>query len=119
MGKPIPYFISNKDIGITESIENDVKLITDHILNVLSSGNKEECEYILNFIDCTFEGRKLRKAIYWQSVERTGKGTLLNFINIILGKRMYKTSSTEDILKYTKPFEGCALLNFDELPIKN
>ena len=31
---------------------------------------------------------------------------------------MYKTSSTEDILKYTKPFEGCALLNFDELPIE-
>ena len=118
MGKPLPYFISNKDIEITKSIENDVKLITDHVLNILASGNKEQCEYILNFIACTFGGRKLRKAIYWQSVERTGKGTLLNFINIILGKRMYKTSSTEDILKYTKPFEGCSLLNFDELPIE-
>ena len=31
---------------------------------------------------------------------------------------MYKTSSTEDILKYTKPFEGYSLLNFDELPVE-
>ena len=61
MDKPIPYFISNKDIEITKSIENNVKLITDHVLNVLSSGNKEQCEYILNFIACTFGGRKLRK----------------------------------------------------------
>ena len=73
MGKPIPYFISNKDIEITESIENDVKLITDHILNVLCSGSKEQSEYILNFIACTFGGRKLRKAIYWQSVEKQEK----------------------------------------------
>ena len=118
MGKPLPFFISNKDIDITESIENDVKLVLDHILYVLCSGDKDQSEYLLNFFACTFGGRKLRKSIYWQSKERTGKGTILNFLNVILGKRMYKTSSTEDILKYTKPFEGCSLLNFDELPVE-
>eukprot|EP01041_Mallomonas_annulata_P003282 gene3282-6498_t len=29
---------------------------------------------------------------------------------------MLKTNSTEAILKFTKPFEGCSLINFDELP---
>ena len=29
---------------------------------------------------------------------------------------MYKTNSVESILKYTKNFEGCCLINFDELP---
>ena len=32
MGKPLPFFISNKDIDITESIENDVKLVLDHTI---------------------------------------------------------------------------------------
>ena len=34
----------------------------------------------------------------------------------ILGDRMLKTNSTEAILKFTKPFEGCSSINFDELP---
>ena len=112
-GKPLPYFISNKDIEITESIENDLKLILDHILYVFCSGDKDQSEYLLNYFAWTIGGRKLRKAIYWQSKERTGKGTMLNFLHLILGKRMYKTSSVEDILKYSKPFEGRALLNFE------
>jgi hypothetical protein len=62
-------------------------------------------------------GRKVKKALYLQSKERTGKGVILNdVLKAILGDRMYKTNSVESILKYTKPFEGCCLLNFDELP---
>ena len=75
-------------------------------------------EYILNWFACTIGGRKLRKMIYSQtSQERCGRGTILNFINAILGKAMLKTSSVETIIKYTKEFEGCLMINLDELPV--
>ena len=62
-------------------------------------------------------GRKVRKALIFQSAERTGKGQILNgLLNSILGQRMFKCNSIENIVKYSKPFEGCCLLNFDELP---
>ena len=74
-------------------------------------------EYVLNFICCSFCGRKLKKALYLQSKEQTGKGIFMNeILKSILGDRMLKTNSTEAILKFTKPFEGCSLINFDELP---
>lgn len=34
----------------------------------------------------------------------------------ILGDRMCKTNSIESVLKYSKPFEGCCLINLDEMP---
>ena len=114
MIKQLPHNINNNNIEITKDIKKDLKLVYDHILNVLCSGDKKQFEYILNFTACSFGGRKLRKAIYWQSAERTGKGIYLNFLNSILGDRMHKTSSVESILKYTKPFEGCCLINCDE-----
>jgi hypothetical protein len=100
----------------SESIDKSIKLLEDHILSVWCSDNKDMFEYVMNFIACTFGGRKLRKCLYLQSNERSGKGLPLNFFNKILGDRMFKTNSVESISKYTKPFEGCLLLNFDELP---
>ena len=35
----------------------------------------------------------------------------------ILGNAMFKTSSTEIKTQWTKPFEGCLFVNFDELPV--
>ena len=100
-------------IKVSECLDS----IYDHILNVLCSGNKEMYEWVLNFLACTFANRKLRKALYFQSDERTGKGVVIKLILLgILGKRMYTTNSTEEILKYTKAFEGRSLLNLDELP---
>ena len=118
MVKPIgikpPVFEKNQ----TESGEyiKELALIDSHILKVLCSNNKSVHEYFLNWMACSFAGRKLRKAIYLQSEERTGKGIFLNFIHKILGERMYKTSSVETITKYTKQLEGRTLINFDELP---
>ena len=31
---------------------------------------------------------------------------------------VYETSSVETLTTYTKPMEGCALVNFDELPVE-
>ena len=64
----------------------------------------------------TFAGVKVLSCIYIQSLERTGKGVYLNFLNDILGDRMLKSSNVETITPYTKPLEGKCLINFDELP---
>jgi len=118
MAKPL-----NEDVikGIAFDVTSDIRIKTDliyyHFKHVLCSDNIESCEYVLNFVACTLNGRKLRKALYIQSKERTGKGIVLNnILKAILGDRMHKTNSVESILKYSKPFEGCCLINFDELP---
>jgi hypothetical protein len=87
------------------------------MLNVINSGNKEASEYFLNWIACTMNGRKLRKAVHMVSSEGTGKGLIVGgLFKNIMGNALFKTSSTESIVKYTKNFEGCAMVNFDELP---
>ena len=116
MGKPM-NIDTTKKIEMTSEIRKSIDLIYQHIKEVLCSNNEELSEYTLNFIACTFGGRKVRKCLYFQSNERTGKGIIMNdLLKAILGDRMYKTNSIESICKYTKPFEGCSLLNFDELP---
>ena len=109
--------ITGKPFEKTQDIINNTQLIYNHLENSLCSKNKDCYNYVLNFIACTFGGRKLRKCLYLQSKERSGKGIILNdVLKPILGSRMYKTNSVESILKYTKNFEGCTLINFDELP---
>lgn len=47
------------------------------------------------------------------------RGAILNFLKNIFNGRFYKTSSIEELTKYNKIFEGCSLINFDELPTEN
>lgn len=116
MAKPMNYNLTTKPTRTTET-DAGLKLVYDHINEVLCNKNKVLFEYVLNFISATFGGRKLRKAIIMQSAERTGKGQIINgLLHSILGQRMFKCNSTEQIMKYSKPFEGCCLLNFDEFP---
>jgi hypothetical protein len=116
MAKPLGINIFNNSNRTPKSIDN-LNYVYNHIKNILCSKNEELYQYFLNFIACTFGGRKLRKALYIQTVERTGKGIIFNgLIGSILGKRMCKTNSVEAVLKYTKPFEGCCLVQPDELP---
>jgi len=49
--------------------------------------------------------------------EQAGKGTVFNFMLDLLGKRMHKTSSCEEVVTYTKNMEGCTLINLDEVPV--
>jgi hypothetical protein len=101
----------------TIKIEEGLKCVYNHIFEVLCSKNELLYEYVLNFFCASIGGRKVRKALIFQSAERTGKGLILNgLLNSILGQRMFKCNSIENIVKYSKPFEGCCLLNFDELP---
>jgi hypothetical protein len=116
MIKPLPIDI-NKKIN-RELLKDDLKMIYDHILNIWCSKNQEAYEWILNFISCSINGRKVRKYIYSQCSERCGRGTIINFLKSMLGRRMFKNSSIETITTYTKELEGCCLGNFDELPVE-
>jgi len=116
MAKPLNIDSTQEPIR-TDNYIKKLDMVYSHIKKVLSNGDNDLYEYILNFFACSIAGRKLRKALYFQSEERTGKGIIFNnLINGILGERMHKTNSVESIIKYTKPFEGITLLNLDELP---
>lgn len=116
MAKPLNIDSTQEPIR-TDNYIKKLDMVYSHIKKVLSNSDNDLYEYILNFFACSFAGRKLRKALYFQSEERTGKGIIFNnLINGILGERMHKTNSVESIVKYTKPFEGITLLNLDELP---
>ena len=119
LAKPYGIDRSAPMVELTPFVKGQLKIIDDHLLNVLCSKNPESYKFNKNFFACTFAGRKLRKCLYWQSPERTGKGVFLNgLIKKILGDSMYKTSSVESLTTYTKPFEGCVLINPDELPVE-
>jgi hypothetical protein len=95
-----------------------LQLIYDHVKKVLCGNNDEQYEFTLNFVACTFGGRKVRKALYWQSTERTGKGMFIEgVLKRILGDSMFKTSSVECVTTYTKDMEGRLLINIDEMPV--
>lgn len=118
MAKPYNYdVLLGKPIKQTKELKEAIGTIYDHIKTVLCNGEVDSFDYFLNFIACSFNGRKVRKALVLQSKERTGKGIIINdFLKEVLGDRMYKTNSVESIMRYTKSFEGCCLINFDELP---
>jgi len=117
MAKPMNIYLTER-IDITPELQSHLDLIYTHIKEVLCSSDTAMYEYVLNFFACSLCGKKIRKALYFQSKERTGKGIIINgLLKVILGERMFKTSSLESIEKYTKGFEGRSLINFDELPV--
>mgnify|MGYP000527712990 CR=1 FL=1 len=119
MGKPLNIDPNDK-AKRTCTVNDGLQKVYDHIKLILCSNNNDAYNFVLNVIACTFAGRKLRKCIYMQSKERTGKGIIINgLLQEILGDRMFKTSSVEALTTYTKAFEGCCLVNFDELPVES
>jgi hypothetical protein len=118
MAKPLANLDFNKKIN-KKKVKDGLNAVYNHILNIWCSKNAELNEWILNFLACTLNGRKVRKILYSQCTERCGRGIIISFIQSILGEAMYKTSSIEEITLYTKNFEGCLFVNFDELPVSN
>lgn len=118
MAKPLNVDKYASPVIMTDYIKEALQTIDNHIKEIICSNDEKCYQFTKNFIACTFGGRKLRKCLYWQSSERTGKGIIMNgLLKGILGDAMYKTSSVETICKYTKPLEGCLLINPDELPV--
>ena len=71
----------------------------------------------LKFLASSCAGHKVRIALIWKSLEQSGKSSVLNYLKDLLGDRIFKTSSIENVEKYTKDFEGRTLINLDELPV--
>ena len=119
MKKSLPFnnqFL--QDIKISD-YQEEIDLINTHLFEVLSSSNKQQYEYLLNFIAFSAAGIKTRTALYLQSGEGVGKGVYMYFLETMFGDRFHKTSSVETITKYTKPLEGRCLINIDELTGEN
>lgn len=106
-----------KQIIETDETRAGVKMFFDHILHVICSDDPEEFEVVTKFLASSCVGHKLKIALVWQSGEQAGKGTVLNKMKDLLGKRAVKTSSMENIETYTKIFEGATLINLDEVPV--
>ncbi len=111
---PLNY---NKVITKTEDNMKGVQMFFDHIKEILCSNIEEEYSVVKKFLASSCAGHKVKIALYMQSLEQSGKGTVLNFMNKLLGSRMCKTSNTETVERYNKEFEGCTLINLDELPV--
>lgn len=116
MKKELPRNYDRK-IQLTEENKKGVKMFFDHIKTIICSGDEEEYNTTIKFFASSCVGHKVKFALLWQSKEQTGKGTILNYMNDLLGKRMVKTSSVENVERYTKIFEGASLINLDELPV--
>ena len=114
--------VENLKIDVDETVKVDdykkeIDIIINHIFIVLTGRDPTQLDYFLNFLAHSFVGSKVKTALYIQSTEQIGKGLIFNFLDSILGDRMYKSSTPESIKKYTKPLEGRCLVNFDEVPV--
>src|ERR1700733_7979058 len=77
MYKPLGIDITRK-YQKSDILEKAKELIYGHIKNVLCGGHNDMNEYVQNFFCCTVAGKKLKKALYGQSDEQTGKGIIIN-----------------------------------------
>lgn len=93
-----------------------VQLMLDHIRNVWCSGNEKQYEYVMDWLSCTGR-RKLKSALYLQSLEQTGKTLVIEFLeHYVFGKQLvYMAPSMEVIHQYTAPLEGKILVNINEM----
>ncbi len=108
----------NIELKITDDISQGVTMFFDHIKNCLCSGIESEANVVNKFLASSCMGHKVKFCLLVQTLkEQAGKGTVCNTAKDLLGDRMYKTSNPEEIVLYTKQFEGTTLINFDEVPM--
>ena len=115
MKKSLPFCESVLDSIDINDYKKEIDIINNHIYEVLTSKQKGQYEYFLNFLSASARGFKTRTSIYMQTPEGVGKGILMSFLSKMLGNRFFKSSSTETVTQYTIPFEGRTLINIDEL----
>lgn len=112
---PLDY---NKTIDMTKDVEEGIEMFFNHMKTALCSDIEEEFKVVKRFFASSVMGHKLKIALMLQTLkEQVGKGTVLNFMKELLGNRMHKSSNVEEVTNYTKNFEGCTLINLDEVPI--
>ena len=100
----------------TAEAQKAVSKMLNHIKGVWCSGNEKQYEYVVNWLSCSGR-RKLKTALYLQSLEQTGKSLVIDFLAKVFGSSLVcSTANTETISTYTQFFEGKILCNINELP---
>jgi hypothetical protein len=110
----------NVKIELNEENVKGRDMFFNHIKKIICSDNEDEYDITKKFLAASCFGHKVKLALYWKSLERSGKGTVLNYMMDLLGNkaenRGHKTSSIEEVILYNKKFEGKTLINLDEMP---
>lgn len=108
---------SKYDDVVTDNGKRGVQQMCDHILNVWCSGNQKQYEYVVDWLSCTGR-RKLKSALYLQSLEQTGKSIVVDqLVDYVFGRAaVLMTANTEVLNQYTQPLEGKVLVNINEMP---
>lgn len=94
-----------------------VKMMLAHIKSVWCSGNGLQFDYTLNWLSCTGR-RKVKSALYLQSLEQTGKSIVIDFLaeHVFGTDSVLSTANMEVISSYTQVLEGRVLVNINEMP---
>lgn len=101
----------------SDDIRAKVDRFVEHIKVVWCSRHPEQYEFVLDWLSCT-GNKKVKCALYLQSLEQTGKGMVIDFLqHHVFGKSLVlSTSHMEAISQYTAMLEGYALVNINEMP---
>lgn len=106
-----------------DEVKEGVTLILNHIKNVLCSGNEDAYNYLLNWVSCVCCGRRMTTAVYFNSIQGTGKSMFTEFLKRqVLGLDIcYCTSDPSLVMpdKFNGQLSGRVLLSLEELPAMN
>ena len=94
-----------------------VDIFVGYILEVLSSSNKDQYEYIMNWLTVTLKGGKNQSCIYMKGPEGIGKSALGDFIREhVIGKDLYLSTGSEPLIsRFNAILGGKLLVVFEEL----
>ena len=89
MKKDLPRDYSRK-VELTEFNKKGVEAFFKHIKMVICSNDDDEYDVTTKFLASSVVGHKVKISLMWNSLEQSGKGTVLNFMNDLLGVKDIK-----------------------------
>jgi hypothetical protein len=101
-----------------QAIRNQVKLILNHMEEVLCSSDKKQAYYMKNLIMRIAIGQKMQKTMFLYSGPGTGKTMLTWFLRkMVLGDKITMKTANERIItgQFNKELEGKCLLVLEEM----
>lgn len=102
----------------TPNLEN-IQPLLDHILNTICSGNKNEYEYLLNWMAFAIQKPhiKTQVAVVLMGLQGVGKGTIVDYLSDIMGKQYYThpTSQNDVLGNFNSLLAGKTLVFLDEI----
>ena len=102
----------------SQEIRDQVKLVLNHMKEVLCSSDKKQVYYMMNMIMRIAIGQKLQKTMFLYSGPGTGKTMLTWFLReMVLGPKITTKTANEKIItgQFNKELEGKCLLVLEEM----